>query len=228
MQKIIEQNECPENIQISPELEEYKSQIISNIGKGEKLYRNMSVPERYYLNTLDNFIGFDEEIKKIKSAIDVNDSIFITGACGTGKTHVAVAIMVEWVKKNVKVAYDWEKKPGVEFMHYPCFLPSVELFLRLKNSFDKDGDNEHDIITEYSNKRLLVVDDLGAEKISDWSRQVFYTLIDRRFRTVLPTIITTNLDLEKISSLFDDRLASRIVGSGVVITLKGKDWRLNK
>ena len=63
---------------------------------------------------------------------------------------------------------------------------------------------------------------------SAWSRQVVYTLIDRRYRSVLPTIITSNLDLDEVAERIDDTIASRIVGMGKIIFLRGTDWRLKQ
>ena len=84
------------------------------------------------------------------------------------------------------------------------------------------------MLKKYANVGLLVLDDLGAEKTSDWSRQVFYLLLDRRYREMKQTIITTNLSLEQIAETFDDRVASRLCEMGVTIELKGKDKRVEK
>ena len=87
--------------------------------------------------------------------------------------------------------------------------------------------SEENIINFYGSKELLVIDDVGAEKVSDWSRQMFYTLIDRRYREMSQTIITSNLDLDKLAEIIDERISSRIIEMGKVIKLGGKDWRLN-
>ena len=139
-------------------------------------------------------------------------NIFLSGDCGTGKTHLAVALLLTvWERRNVG--------------YTPIFLPSVEFFLELKKSFAREG--EMSVLDKYSDS-ILVIDDVGAEKISDWSRQVFYTLIDRRYRNKKQTIITSNLSLDEFAGKFDDRIVSRLCENGRAITLTGKDQRISQ
>jgi len=75
---------------------------------------------------------------------------------------------------------------------------------------------------------LLVLDDLGAEKVSDFVLQTLYDLLDRRYGECLETIITSNLSLDQLTVHYGshgDRLASRIAGMGPALVLKGKDRR---
>lgn len=177
----------------------------------------MDIPERFQGKGFKTFVGFKEEIERARKAIAEGKSILLTGAAGLGKTHIAVALMLEWLMKNKPEKTSW----------YPKFLPAVELFLELKRTFNNEG-SEKDVLDKYSAIKLLCIDDVGAEKVSDWSRQSFYTLIDRRYREMKQTIITSNLSLEKISSLIDDRIASRIVEMGIVVEMQGEDYRLKQ
>jgi len=169
------------------------------------------VPKRYRGKTLENFTG---SIGQARDAILADSGVFITGSCGTGKTHLAVGLLFEWL----------DHKPQ-EKNNPPIFLPAVEFFAELKSAMDQKIP-EVQILDKYSYPPLLVIDDIGAEKISDWSRQIFYTLIDRRYRNMKQTIITSNLDLQKLSELIDDRISSRIVEMGVVVNLTGPDRRV--
>ena len=182
------------------------------------LYHEMNIPLLYRDKTLKTFKGFEDEVCVAKRDIIRGMSLFLSGDCGTGKTHMAVGLMCHWYGKTFKPSkglFD----PGV-----PKFLPAVEFFLELKKNFD--GGSESEILDKYSKPKLLVIDDVGAEKISDWSRQIFYTLIDRRYRDMKQTIITSNLSLSEFAEKFDDRIVSRLCENGRTITLKGKDWRL--
>jgi len=189
----------------------------------KKTYLRMEVPQLYHGKTLKNFIGFESEVEKSLSAVLDGLSLFLTGSVGTGKTHLAVALMMEWGKKFIvqdDSLIPYGKKP------YPLFLSSSEFFLQLKDTFGDSKVSEQDIIQQYDRSPLLVIDDIGSEKISDWSRQMFYVLIDRRYRNQKQTIITSNLNLKQISELIDDRISSRIVGMGKVVELVGEDYRL--
>ena len=177
----------------------------------------MKIPKRYMGKTLGLFLGFDNEKEIAKEAILNNKSVFLSGGCGTGKTHLAIALLLEWFNKYRP---DSNNQYG-----FPVFIPSVEFFLELKNTFGND-ESEKYILDRYTKPELLCIDDVGAEKISDWSRQMFYTLVDRRYREEKQTIITSNLSLADISKLIDDRIASRIAGQGAVINLVAEDFRL--
>lgn len=180
-------------------------------------YSRMQVPKLYHGKTFKTFNGYADEIQRAKEAIEQGKSIFLTGNTGTGKTHLSVSLMLAWLIKN---------KPD-STKDYPRFLPAVELFLELKQTFGSDG-SESEILDIYSRVPLLCIDDVGAERISDWSRQSLYTLIDRRYREMKQTIITSNLSLDEIATLIDDRIASRIVEMGIVIKLSGEDYRLKQ
>ena len=68
---------------------------------------------------------------------------------------------------------------------------------------------------------LLILDDLGREKTTDWTRDVLYDLINYRYSHRLPTIFTTNEDLGG----YDEAIASRVM-SGVVAVFRGPDRRI--
>ena len=72
------------------------------------------------------------------------------------------------------------------------------------------------------------MDDMGAEKTTDWSMSTLYVLIDKRYSEMMPTIITSNLTVAEVADKVGDRIASRIAGMCKVIELKGKDRRLGR
>ena len=185
------------------------------------------LPSRYKLKTLGTFEMGDqrEKVMSAVNALKAGRSVFLSGRPGSGKTHLAVGLLY------LKYA-DWLNRldsPNTNEI-YPSFifLPSVELFLELKASFGRNDQSENDVLSGYvrSGDSLLVIDDVGAEKISDWSRQMFYTLVDRLYRSERQVIITSNLSLDQLSVQIDDRIASRLVEMGEIITLDPNDYRL--
>jgi DNA replication protein DnaC len=74
----------------------------------------------------------------------------------------------------------------------------------------------------------LVIDDFGAERLTDFTRQVSYFIINTREQNDFQTIFTSNYSPEQINRLIDGRLSSRICGMCAVIHLEGKDKRINK
>lgn len=191
-------------------------------------------PKRFWDKCLENFKGHQQKVKMCKDAVIDSKSVFLTGKYGTGKTHLAIGLSYVWYAQNIQLISDFDygihdrKTDYFCFPFEPVFLPSVEFFLQLKNSFNKDGISEMDIVNKYSDVSFLIIDDIGAEKVSDWSRQMFYTLIDRRYRDMKQTVITSNMDLEELANLIDGRISSRIVEMGEVVKLEGDDARLKK
>jgi len=99
--------------------------------------------------------------------------------------------------------------------------------LSLRNSFVENKSDE-EVIAKYTSKPLLILDDFGSEKITEFSRQSMYAIIDRIYRNCTQLIVTSNLSLGKISELLDDRISSRLAEMCEVVKLDGKDWRVNK
>jgi DNA replication protein DnaC len=72
---------------------------------------------------------------------------------------------------------------------------------------------------------LVILDDLGAEKPSDWVEEQLYALIDLRYRMERSTIFTTNCTLKQLENQIGSRLVSRIFEMCEGVKVEGRDWR---
>jgi len=144
--------------------------------------------------------------------------VFISGPVGTGKTHLAVAYLVQEIQK-------WGENSRV-------FIRSVDLFNKLRDSFRHNfGIPASEITESFSRYRFLVIDDLGTERDTPLVQEALYAIIDHRAGHLLPTVITSNFTLARVAEHygeFGERLASRIAGMGETLTLLGKDRRWQK
>jgi DNA replication protein DnaC len=165
------------------------------------------VPKLYRKCSLENFEG---KLPNIKPA-------FITGrGTGIGKTHLGVGFLRVEIINN-------DEKAGL-------FLRAVDLFREIRNTFSQSAVmDEEGILKIYGSIPFLILDDLGAEKVTEFVQQTLYDLIDRRYSGCLDTLITSNLSLDELAQHYGshgDRLASRIAGMGPTLKLKeGKDRR---
>ena len=142
-------------------------------------------------------------------------SMFITGTAGVGKTVLMSGI----IKEILKI-----KERKVEWLSYPGFI------MELQSLFKKDND-----ITPFERAEeiasfpgTLAIDDIGAEKITAFVQQITYYIINYREQEMLHTLITSNFSLQQIDDQIDTRVSSRIGGMCKIVKLTGKDRRLEK
>ena len=165
-----------------------------------------------------------------KQSFGVGDAgLFVTGPQGTGKTHFAVAAIRAFLQ--AEAAADGPSGKAWEIREYEAkaarFAVVPELLMDIRRAFKPNSTTgEEEIIAAYQRPRLLVLDDFGAEKQSDYTLQTLYVLVNWRLNHLLPTIVTSNLSLSEVAA-FDPRLASRLA-SFRQVKLDGKDRRIGK
>lgn len=141
-------------------------------------------------------------------------SCFFYGDCGTGKTYLSVILFREWFSRFIE-----PDKYNAAWAETASFISEI------KDTFN-DGNklSENQIINKYSKYKLLVMDDLGVEKNSEWSASMLCQLINNRINNNNITIVTSNKTLAELSE-YNERLASRL-GGFVVQEITGVDRRL--
>ena len=144
-------------------------------------------------------------------------SAYIYGENGVGKTTKAVLMIIQ------EKRFCFLNKQPLSFI----FINIPELLLKFRSTFSDDSEEtEQEILERYTEVDLLVLDDFGVEKITDWSFQMLYILINRRYEYMKKTIYTSNFNLEQLAEkLGDDRIPSRIQEACEEINLKGKNFR---
>lgn len=183
---------------------------------------HVGIGKRHHSCTIENFEG-SEAVKQACRAIAKNPSdLVLTGSPGTGKSHLAAAIVRELILAGKIFRVTDPLRSVAEF------ITAANLFLDLRKSFnDREADTETVIIERLSKITLLVLDDLGSEKPSEWAITTLYTIIDARYREMRPTIVTTNLSLKQIAGQLHERIASRL-SSGNIVKLSGPDHRVKR
>ena len=144
------------------------------------------------------------------------EGLILSGNVGTGKTHLAVAI------KDYIARLRYKKVTG-----YMLFVSVPDLFEKLRNS--SDPSYKKALRTKiFSCEELLILDDLGSENINKYSVILIQDIINDRYMSRKPLIITTNLSLEKIKDVYGERAFSRLFVMCYGIKFEGEDYRLKR
>jgi DNA replication protein DnaC len=137
--------------------------------------------------------------------------LVLKGGFGCGKTHLAAAIA------NVQI----EAGRSVLFMTVPDLLDYLKASYGA--SAADTGDNFNTRFEQILNVSLLILDDMGTESPTPWAMEKLFQILNHRYTAQLPTVVSTNRDLEQ----FDPRIQSRLedVDLSQVLTITAPDYR---
>ena len=139
-------------------------------------------------------------------------NLFLYGDTGTGKTFLSNCIAKELLDTGHSVIY----------------FTAFQLFDILeKNKFQKDSKAEASMQHMFDCD-LLIVDDLGTELANTFTVSQLFLCLNERILRKKATIISTNLGIDQLSTIYSERIFSRIVSSYTMIKLFGDDIRLQK
>lgn len=190
--------------------EERKIELMQEFSrKVEKIIKNSKMSKRNLNYKFENFEPNTSNQKvfnnlKIYSEKLVNGigkkGLILVGNNGVGKTHLACSIANKLIENGIPVIYG----------------TLINLLAELRNSYDTDNDiSEMEIIKLYEKVDLLIIDDLGKEKPSEWGLEKLFTIINSRYENNLPVIITTNYNqnslVQRLSINGEEETAKSII-----------------
>ena len=147
-------------------------------------------------------------VAKWGEVFKANQGLMFYGKAGSGKTHLAACIANELLDRGVSVV-----------------MTSCS---RLADMVLHSDESEAEILGRLNIARLLILDDLGAERNSEYISERVYNIIDARYRSCKPLIVTTNVGIEEFSRDTDatrSRIYSRIKEMCYPVEVNGLEWR---
>jgi DNA replication protein DnaC len=186
----------------------------------ESSLEGMGIGKRYYDTDFTNFSAYTDELKhhaRIAEnfANNPDGKLVMLGENGTGKTHLAISIL---------------KKTG------GAMYTAFEIGVMLRQSYNGDS-REWKILKDLCNHKLLVIDEIGRSKGSEWDLNWMSHIINTRHVAMRPLILISNRHLRRdcprgdsgcekcLENFFDNDVISRITEDGIVLRFTGADYR---
>lgn len=137
--------------------------------------------------------------------------LLLYGPVGTGKTHAAACIANELINQG-----------------RPCLVTN---FARITNTLQGMFDGKQRYLDDFNRLDLLVIDDLAAERDTSYMNEMIFNIVDSRYRSGKPLIVTSNLTQAELTapcSVDKERIYSRLLEMCVPVEVKGADRRGKK
>lgn len=147
-------------------------------------------------------------VEKFDIMLEKNQGMLFYGDVGTGKTFAAACIANHLIERRIPVV--------------------MTSFVKLLDSMQNFRDEDSVMINRLNRAKLLIIDDLGAERGTDFALEKVYNIVDSRYRARLPLILTTNLSLSEMKNAVDiryTRIYDRIFEICYPMQFAGQSWR---
>ena len=192
---------CGDEKRARYETVQQKTLLIEKQKMFDKMLAASCIPKRFMGSSFENFITTTDEQKRVLSdAVQIASGQDLTGAIligvpGTGKTHLAAAIGIEFIKKGKSCLY----------------TKLFNMVLSIKESWRGGGISESDMIKQYTTKDLLIIDEVGVQFGTPTEILYVTNIIDDRYNNFLPTIFIGNITPKELRGLVGDRAMRRIL-----------------
>lgn len=182
----------------------------------EKLLGEAAIPKRFLERSLDNFhAGTPEQHAALKIAREFaesfaahaerGDSLVLSGLPGTGKSHLATAIL-----------------QAIMPTYCGLYTTASNVIRTVRGTWRKDSESsETRVLNAYADTALLVLDEIGVQYGTDGEQTILFDVLDRRYREQRPTILLTNQDRAGFKTFVGERVYDRLTETARWVSF---DW----
>lgn len=189
------------------------------------VYKTASIKDRFLNESFDSYkitetipnqIQAYNTIKifaeNFKTMRELGRWLLFVGYSGTGKTHLAVSVAKEALKKGFTVKY----------------VKASQMILKVKDNWTTRLQRESDIINSFISADFLVLDEIGTQFGSKTEQDILYNVLDGRYEERKPLVATTNLSYEKFKDIVGSRIMDRFLdvkAGNEVVTFDWESYR---
>ena len=188
--------------------------------------QSSGLPRRFWDHTFDTYPAKGKrEVERFVDSWDGKQNLLLTGGYGVGKTGLIAAALRRMAARysntpveqlGMSYGNNRERKPIF-------FASTVSLTDALRAGYN-DGTFQ-ETLNWAKSCRLLVLDDLGSEKATEWVQERLFSIIDDRYGAMLPTWATSNLGPEQLAQQIGERAFWRLIENGQLIQVNGPNLR---
>lgn len=189
------------------------------------LYSLSNIPERCKYNIplipekrdIPAFEELNDFMNNIRDHVENGDGLYIWSKdVGNGKTTWACKIMGYYFRK---IAFHSGLEDEGLFIYLPLFLENLRMHYHNPTpEFEK-------VAEMVTSCKLLIVDDIGAERMSEWVSERVLDIVNERVNKRLSTIYTSGVSPKEFEENYEGRLASRVLGYSLIVNITGQDRR---
>ena len=185
-------------------------------GEAQRLKESSNLGERFGNRTFGNFdprrdrqsyevchnYANDEEIFSKK-----RNGLMLLGGVGSGKTHLVAAISNALIDRGIPV----------------LFATFSEHLEHIREEYDHTGQKKY--LSQMKNTPMLVLDDIGKERKTEWTQQILFDVVNYRYEHLLPVILTTNFNADELANHCGAAVWSRLYETCSAVVTSGGDFR---
>lgn len=217
--------ECPacreRRIELATSAERREREAVALLQRRQMLSA-AGIPPRFANKGFDGYepvtVGAQKNLRVCKGFVEQfpdqlanGTTLVLTGQPGTGKTHLAAAVVRGVIEQHG---------------HQARYIGASDLMRSIKETYRAgSARTEREVIAEFANIDLLVIDEVGIQVGSDTEKMLMFEVFNGRYAQMKPTVLLSNLTAEELAAYLGDRIMDRFREGGAVLVFNWQSRR---